>query len=278
MKKLLLLAGFFVVSFGICHSQVIKKVDIGYSETLADKISAKQKYEIDSLVISGYLHDEDFATLRDCINNGRLRGIDMSEVELDAIPESAFASPKVNAVANSGGKDWPLTKIEYVTLPKDLHWIADRAFLMTALRCVSIPRVNSIGSEAFAYCPNLREVKIHQMDVPKTCDDVFGGLPDDATLLVPTGTAEMFRASEGFSAFKRIEEREGLFKVLSFTLGEGLPTLAENLAGIELDVDSLTLTGDLTEADFSPMRVGCGFGRLSGIDMSGCRLKNDEFL
>ena len=79
----------------------------GFSKTVSVKLGDQSKlsnvlekmkingYEIDTIVIKGYLAESEYATLRDYINNGKLRGVDLSAVEnMVSVPENAFSTTR----------------------------------------------------------------------------------------------------------------------------------------------------------------------------------------
>ena len=281
MKKLLfvflLLSSFFQYSYGQAKYTVIVNSD--YAGDFEDKIKRVDKYKIDSLIIKGDLEYSDFPILLDCIENGRLRGIDMYETNLESLPPYAFVPSKVNK-AKAGTKKIPedcLTQLEYITLPMNLRWISERAFSMTALRCIELPRLNSIHSGAFENCPNLKSVKIHQA-LPPTVGNayVFGGVPSEAVLYVPQGTAETYRNTPGFFNFNNVVEQPDLYVVKTFNIDGNTQSLESMLGDDMLKVDSIALTGYITHNDLKTLRINVCFGRLTGIDLSGCRVENDE--
>ena len=110
-------------------------------------------YEIDTIVIKGYLAESEYATLRDYINNGKLRGVDLSAVEnMVSVPENAFSTTKANAAPGKGrgaAGEMLVTKLEMVRLPSTVRGISRRAFFMTTLRSIELPKLSYIGSEAF---------------------------------------------------------------------------------------------------------------------------------
>ena len=57
-------------------SQNIKEIRVDYGEDISAALG-DGKYEIDSLVITGNISHSAFSAIRDCIENGRLTGIDM---------------------------------------------------------------------------------------------------------------------------------------------------------------------------------------------------------
>ena len=281
MKKLLFL--FMLLSsafqYGYSQSKYTVTVTSEYEGDLADKIKSKVKYKIDSLIIKGNIGERDFPILLDCIENGRLRGIDMHETNLENIPEYAFVPSKVSG-AKCAAKKLPegyLTKLEYITLPKYLRWISQRAFSMTALRCIELQRLDSICDGAFENCPNLKSVTVHQTLPPKVNDVyMFSGVPSDAVLYVPQGTADVYRNTPGFFNFNNVVERPDLYGVKTFNIDGNTQSLESMLGDDMLKVDSIALTGYITHEDIKTLRINVCFGRLTGIDLSGCRVENDE--
>lgn len=257
-------------------------INLSDGKWLSSKIDDKEKYEIDSLVIKGYFMDGDYATLRDYINNGKLRGIDMSGVEnITSIPSNAFATTKVNSSVGTKRKTAGtklITKLEYITLPQYVREISDRAFFMTNLRCIDLPKLTKIGSEAFSSCPQLKSVTFHQMDVPYVTDGrAFDDIPSDATLYVPQNTAEKYRNLADFSNFTNIKEETGLFVIKEFNLDASSQPLEKQLGEDMMKIDSIRINGYLSHSDVKALRLNACYGRLSGIDLSGCRIENDEF-
>lgn len=280
MKKLSTILAMFACL--AAFSKTVVKVNIKYEGRLsaAIKSSGKNAYAIDSLVIKGYFMDDDYATLRDYINNGRLRGIDLSGVEnISAIPYGAFSTTKVNSAENvkkDAAESTLITKLEYITLPPYVREISDRAFMMTTLRCIDLPKLTRIGSEAFYGCPDLKSVTFHQADVPYVKDGhAFDNIPADATLYVPENMAEKFKVSADFSNFSNIKEDGSLFVIREFNLDENSQPLETLLGDDMLKVDSIRITGYLRHSDVRALRLGACYGRLSGIDLSGCRIEND---
>lgn len=282
MKKLSLLLLCALLCGAAAYSKSVAKVTLAYEESLHNGLlkSNKSGYEIDSLVIKGYFRNEDFASLRDYINNGKLRGIDMSGVEnLSTVPSGAFSTAKVNGSDNVAGNDTEsqmVCKLEYITLPSWVREISDRAFMMSSLRCINMPKLTRIGCDAFSGCKNLKSVTFHQTDVPCVADGhAFGNLSGNAVLYVPTGTAWNFRNSADFYNFSSIEEDGSLFMIKEFNLDENSQPLETLLGDDMLKVDSIRITGYLPKSDVRALRLGACYGRLSGIDLSDCRIEND---
>ena len=281
MIKKILAAMLLLVSLPSLSMTVVvtlKYGDDGLSSAV--KRSGKNAYEMDSLVVKGFFQDEDFATLRDYIDNGRLRGIDLSGVEnLTVIPSGAFAPRKVNSAGSAGRKtseNTMTTKLEYITLPPYVREISDRAFMMTSLRSIDLPKLTRIGSEAFSGCRDLKTVTFHQVDVPYVADGhAFDNIPADAMLNVPADMADKFRNSADFSNFSSIKEDGSLFVIRKFNLDASAQPLETLLGDDMLKVDSINITGYLPHSDIRALRLGACYGRLSGVDLSGCKIEND---
>lgn len=273
MKKLLTL----LLSI-VCGSAFSVTVTVNLND--GQPLSKKLRADMDSLVLKGSFMYDDFATLRDYINNGNLRGIDMSEVyNVSYIPPGAFASTLVNSsseLKNETSDTKFIAKLEYITLPSAVREICSRAFFMTNLRCIDMPKLTRIGDEAFSGCPNLKSVTFHQADVPYVTDGhAFDNIPADATLNVPVGMAEKFRSSADFYNFTTIKEDGSLFVIREFNLDENSRSLEELLGDDMFNVDSIRITGYLPYSDVKALRLGACYGHLSGIDLSGCRIEND---
>ena len=106
----------------------------------------------DSLVVSGNLVAEDFATMVKSTGDGRLTGIDLTAciVENNAIPDKAFYVPVGSDIEGLRKRK----KLLYVTLPKGINSIGEGAFSGNGkLRCINIPSsVTNIGEDAYYGC------------------------------------------------------------------------------------------------------------------------------
>lgn len=106
---------------------------------------------------------------------------------------------------NAFARAYNLTEIN---IPEGVTTIGFVAFAI----CKSLPRIslpstlNVVESLAFADAMNLRNVYI-AADVPPTAAaDSFKGIPNDATLHVPSGTANAYRRATGWNVFCNIVE------------------------------------------------------------------------
>jgi len=107
-----------------------------------------------------------------------------------------------------------------VTLPNTLKEIGEDAFARcTSLTEIDIPaNVTTIGYRAFGHCKNLKSVTSRITEPFEISDDVFecnvnygdGTSADqvykNATLYVPVGTVDTYKATAGWNKFKTIRE------------------------------------------------------------------------
>ena len=118
---------------------------------------------------------------------------------------------------------------EYVIYGKtySVTGIGDKAFSgCYELTAVTIPgSVTSIGELAFAECNNLEDVYCYAEDVPETHGAAFGEVPTfagirlpivSATLHVPAGSVEKYRATYPWSEFGNIVEMTSSKKISPF--------------------------------------------------------------
>ena len=118
------------------EEKITRTVNLTDGATLNEMLG-DSRYEIDSLIITGYLPQSDFATLYDMALWGCMTGLNMQDcqVEGDSIPSNAF-----NYVTNFNGAFYreethgALTRnkdicLNYIVLPKGLTEIGDSAFL-----------------------------------------------------------------------------------------------------------------------------------------------------
>lgn len=209
MKKFLLYILFFIPFCSF--AQNIKTINVTEGDNLEELLGDK-KYEIDSLVVTGYLKSSDFSLLRDCCYYGKLRGVNLFEcnVEGDSIPSFAFwTSP----FEDKG--------IEYITLPKSLKKICKAVFQNTNLHVIELPStLNEIGDYAFcdSYGGNYKKVVI-----PEGVESIGYAAFKDAgidTLVLASTVHEI--SDYAFSGIaKHVEFKEGLEKVGIYTFRRG---------------------------------------------------------
>lgn len=86
------------------------------------------------------------------------------------------------------------------------------------------------------------------------------------------GLGDHYRKSAGWSAFGTVKEDDALFRKLTIDI-DGSRTLTEALGEDDMHVDSLTVSGFLTEADCETLEDNIHYGRLAAFDLSGCNIE-----
>ena len=122
----------------------------------------------------------DFSVLNYMTVFRRLSGIDLSDVNLLTsftcfikIPDMAFYGygPLVNASNSdndSSNHEDVRSKLEYITLPSYVDEIGSKAFSVSNLKSITIPRgIKYIAPDAFEFCDSLRTIRIKEPFPPK---------------------------------------------------------------------------------------------------------------
>ena len=98
------------------------------------------------------------------------------------------------------------TNLGYIPIPYSVTSIGDRAFWnCSGLPEITIPSsVTSIGKEAFTYCHNLRNIICKPATPPTGGSDMFSSIFSSATIYVPAGSGEAYRAAQYWSDYADI--------------------------------------------------------------------------
>lgn len=107
-------------------------------------------------------------------------------------------SMELMGIATAHFRTYP--ESEVMILPEDLVVIGDRAFEGTTAGHIDMQyEVESIGSRAFANCPNLTSMRI-ATSVKSIAADAFQGCPDDLVIEATLGSAgARFAAAHGYT-------------------------------------------------------------------------------
>ena len=244
--------------------------------------------EIDSVIISGRINDDDFSVLNYMTVFGRLSGIDLSDVNLLTsftcfikIPDMAFYGygPLVNASNSdndSSNHEDVRSKLEYITLPSYVDEIGSKAFSVSNLKSITIPRgIKYIAPDAFEFCDSLRTIRIKEPFPPKidSCNALFSSM-NAVKILVPVGSKQYYADAEGWSLLSpdRILEEDSLFVIKTIDLNE--EDLSSALSSSD-HVDSLVISGEMTSSNCDILHAIYRDNKITGIDFSGCRFESD---
>lgn len=148
MKQVLMLVMLLLAN--AAEAQIKRVVDVKEGEAL-ETLLGEDKLDIDTLVVTGSLKHTDFPVMRQCLYDGKLRVIDISEctVEDDSLPDKAFAKYRDPA------------QLDSIALPKTLRAIGSDAFYRANITGIDIPAtLRIIGRTAFAQCYKLKSVDI----------------------------------------------------------------------------------------------------------------------
>ena len=161
---------------------------------LSEQISPNLKYLATSISIAGQLDNEDFASLREIINDGSLKHVDLENASLtdgEVISDSVF---------------YMCSRLRSVKLPNDMKCIGYRAFSgCSGLASVTIPSsVTSIGYTAFSGCSGLASITFPS-SVTSIGSEAFSGCSGLASVTIPSSVTSIgYRAFSGCSGLTSI--------------------------------------------------------------------------
>ncbi len=115
-----------------------------------------------------------------------------------------FSIPQgVKTIGNSAF--WYCENLKSVSIPASVTTIEKDAFNGSGLTEVSIPQsVESIGDMAFGYCNSLDTVRVEWQNPPSITTATFQN--NAKTLIVPAGTLDTYKATQGWNVFRNIAE------------------------------------------------------------------------
>ena len=120
--------------------------------------------------------------------------------------ESVVVSKDLQEIGMNAFANCPIKSIE---IPESLKRIANYALQGTKIVSIELPAGIEYGNSVFYNCNELTEIRMHDMVPPSIkCMGFSNSTYDQATLYVPAGSAEKYRAAEGWSKFESIVEME----------------------------------------------------------------------
>lgn len=200
MKKFLIYLFFFLP---VCISaKEVTTINVTANDNLETLLGDK-KYEIDSLVLTGYLRTEDFHILRVCAYKGNLRGLNMENcsVEGDSIPEYGL----------SGGTG--VNGLKYFDFPKNLEKICRFAFYGTPLCAIKLPAsLKRIEDNAFRLSGGPKKNVVISEGVVHIGQSAFNSCGID-TLTLPSTLQELGKEAFGSCGIRSVEIKAELHKI-----------------------------------------------------------------
>ena len=118
--------------------------------------------------------------------------------------------------------------ISSVSFPNSVTTIGERAFYNCNLTSITIPAsVTSIGKNAFWANTNMTSIIAKAQTPPSCSGDAFDNVPYTATVCVPCGTAETYKAATGWSRFSNYTEQAYSITALSNDGNMGIATVTQ---------------------------------------------------
>ena len=149
--------------------------------------------------------------------NPGLKSVDGVLFSQDGIGQYYY---RTNKYYGTGLYCYPMGKQQKTyAIPEGVEWIGGAAFYDNQyLASLTIPRsMKHICFNAFSGCSNLMDVYCEAEDVPIAWDVVFNDIPNSATLHVPAGSIDKYKATSPWSHFGNIV---ALNDPVTFTAGQ----------------------------------------------------------
>ena len=154
-----------------------KEVTINEAGTLVKLLTPEERLTTRHIKLKGRMNGKDFFTLREMSKKGLLRTVDMEQVEMEALPDTAFSD---------------CYYLSHFVAPRTLKRIGNRSFF----RCRNLnyavfhDGLQEVGNAAFSGCENLLAVRL-----PSTTTKIgYNAYTSCNTLLsvtIPEGLLEM---------------------------------------------------------------------------------------
>lgn len=207
MKRILvLLAPVIALLASPSRAQVIRTVDLSGGSDLSAALG-DDKYSIDSLIIKGKLPHSAFPTIRDCVINGKLTGINMGDcqVENDSIPEDGLRIGRMLYLE----KEHSITGL---TLPKGLRAIGPHGVSHLKTSSLELPStLRVIDTLAFCDCRYIKgQLRIPE-GVTQISREAFYGWESIESVSLPSTLRSIgYRAFGNAARLSEIRFNDGL--------------------------------------------------------------------
>jgi len=140
------------------------------------------------------------------IRFGAFRGCDLVSITVNAENSTYDSRDNCNAIIDTNNNILVLG-CRNTVIPSSVKSIDARAFYCCSLTSITIPSsVTLISTEAFYGCSGLTNITSYIKEPFAISDNVFNGIPyETATLFVPAGTIDAYKATDGWKNFQNIE-------------------------------------------------------------------------
>ncbi|WP_297243740.1 leucine-rich repeat domain-containing protein [uncultured Prevotella sp.] len=206
MRKILSALALALLNVLPSSSQTIKKVDMKFSDDLS-VLLGDDKYETDSLIITGELPHTAFAVIKDCVKQGRLSGINLGDcrVENDSIPDEGL-------MVGMGAHMADTHTIKGLTLPKTLRAVGVHSVAHLHVHSLELPStLRVIGAQAFEYNQYVGGTLTIPEGVEEIGSSAFHNCVSLTDIIFPSSLRKIDRSAfSGTSNLQRLELNEGL--------------------------------------------------------------------
>ena len=170
------------------HPQMTS-VRLDTAGTLRQQLNGDARLLTRHIQISGSMNEHDFATLREMLQYGMLRTIDLKETDVTILPDSAF---------------YDCFYLSHVKLPRYLEKIGHHSFcLCPNLNLIDLPEgLEFIGNGAFGGCIYLRELQLPS-SIKTILSNAFNSCQMLTSVNIPEGTELL--GSYVFAHCKRLQ-------------------------------------------------------------------------
>lgn len=169
------------------------------------------------------------------------------------------------------------TNLTSLNIPTSITSIGSQAFenCRSWRDGITIPSgVKYIGDHAFAGCSSLRYINACMKAPVMVSNDTFEGVNKYCILYVPKGTEDSYFLMDGWGEFSNIYgfNPAELYRVVNV---KEAGTLCNRIdGGWKNDIENLTVSGVLNDADFQYLRNLMAEGKLQNLNMENVNLKN----
>ena len=159
------------------YQAVTKEVTVNEAGTLVKLLTPEERLTTRHIKLKGKMNGIDFFTLQEMLKKGLLRTIDMQQVEMEALPDTAFSD---------------CYYLSHFVAPRTLKRIGYRSFF----RCRNLnyavfhDGLQEVGNVAFSGCENLLAVKL-PATTARIGYNAFTSCNTLLTVTIPEGTSEM---------------------------------------------------------------------------------------